>query len=134
MLKIYDLTECFTEAQIDDYIESHKSIPNDDLLRCSYDINDVVEKDPRRGSFYLAEDNHCVWWFGPRNCNGIAEQHNFKWFCFRTEDGKYHKFNITDIPHAREAMNKILEWIARGSATEGPILNLATDEIEFMDI
>lgn len=27
-----------------------------------------------------------------------------------------------------------LEWIAKGSATDGPVLNLAADEVEFMDI
>jgi hypothetical protein len=41
---------------------------------------------------------------------------------------------MTDIARSREAMNKILGWIDRGSATDGPILNLASDEVEFMDI
>jgi hypothetical protein len=41
---------------------------------------------------------------------------------------------MTDIYHSREAMNKILEWIAKGSALDGPELNLAQDEVEFMDI
>ena len=133
MLKVYDLYEGYTEAQVDNYIEHQKSIPLEQMSHC-YKLNDVVEDDPCRGSFYLAEDDCCVWWFGPRNYRGIAERDDYKWFCFRTEDGAYHKFDMTDIARARAAMNKILEWIARGSATEGPVLNLAQDEVEFMDI
>lgn len=133
MLKIYDLFECFTENEIDDFIEDHKSIPTEQLTY-SYNLNTVVEDSPSRGSFYLAENDNCVWWFGPRNYSGIAGPNNFNWFCFRTEDGKYHKFNMTDIYHSREAMNKILEWIAKGSASDRPELNLAQDEVEFMDI
>jgi len=128
MLKIYDLFEGYTEAQVDEFIAERKSIPNDDLWGCSYNINTVVEDDSWRGSFYLAQNDRSIWWFGPRNNTG------YTWFCFRTEDGKYHKFNMSDIPHSREAMNKILEWIAKGYATDGPVLNLAQDEIEFMDI
>ena len=133
MLKIYDLFEGYTEAQVDDFIEHRKSIPIADSPR-GYTLNTVVEDDYRAGSFYLAEDDSCVWWFGPRNRRGIAEQGDYTWFCFRTEDGKYHKFDMTDIARSREAMHKILEWIARGSATDGPVLNLAQDEVEFMDI
>jgi hypothetical protein len=133
MLNIYDLFECFTENEIDRFIEDRKTIPTEQLTY-SYNLNTVVEDSPSRGSFYLAEHDRCVWWFGPRNYNGIAGPNNFKWFCFRTEDGKYHKFNMTDIYHSREAMNKILEWIAKGSALDGPELNLAQDEVEFMDI
>lgn len=133
MLKIYDLFECFTENEIDDFIEDHKSIPTEQLTY-SYNLNTVVEDNPSRGSFYLAENDNCVWWFGPRNYSSIAGPNSFNWFCFRTEDGKYHKFNMTDIYHSREAMNKILKWIAKGSASDGPELNLAQDEVEFMDI
>lgn len=133
MLKVYDLYEGYNEAQIDDYIEHRKDIP---LGRMShgYNINDVVEDNPSTGSFYLAEDGCCVWWFGPRNNNGIANgRYDYRWFCFRTEDGKYHKFDMTDIARSRAIRNKILEWIARGCATDGPVLNVAT-EVEFMDI
>lgn len=133
MLKIYDLAEYRTEDEIDRFIEHRKSTPTDDLPYC-YTLNTVVEDDYHAGSFYLAQDNNCVWWFGPRNRRGIASSDDYKWFCFRTEDGKYHKFNMIDIPHSREAMRKILGWIDRGSATDGPILNLASDEVEFMDI
>jgi hypothetical protein len=133
MLKIYDLAEYRTEDEIDRFIEHCKSIPIDDSPR-GYNLNTVVEDDYRAGSFYLAEDDSCVWWFGPRNRRGIASSDDYKWFCFRTEDGVFHKFDMTDIARSREAMNKILEWIARGSATDGPILNLAQDEVEFMDI
>lgn len=133
MLKIYDLAEYRSEDEIDDYIEHRKSIPTSDLPR-SYDLNTVVEDDYHAGSFYLAENDSCVWWFGPRNRTGIARSDDYKWFCFRTEDGKYHKFDMTDIARSRAAMHKILEWIARGSASDGPILNLAQDEVEFMDI
>lgn len=133
MLKIYDLAEYRTEDEIDNFIEHHKSVPTSDLPY-SYDLNTVVEDDRRAGSFYLAQDNNCVWWFGPRNRRGIADSDDYKWFCFRTEDGEYHKFDMTDIARSREAMHKILEWIAKGSATDGPILNLASDEVEFMDI
>lgn len=133
MLKIYDLAEYRTKEEIDNFIERHKSVPTSELPY-SYDLNNVVEDDYRAGSFYLAENDSCVWWFGPRNCTGIARSDDYKWFCFRTEDGEYHKFDMTDIPRSREAMNKILEWIAKGSASDGPILNLASDEVEFMDI
>ena len=133
MLKIYDLFEGYTEAHVDDYIEHRKDIPMRDLRR-GYNLNTVVEDDYRAGSFYLAEDDSCVWWFGPRNRRGIAGSGDYTWFCFRTEDGEYHKFDMTDIPRSREAMHKILEWIARGSASDGPVLNLASDEVEFMDI
>lgn len=133
MLNIYDLFECFTENEIDRFIEDRKTISINEMSR-SFTINNVVEDDSARGSFYLAEEGHCIWWFGPRNYRGIAGPNNFNWFCFRTEDGKYHKFNMTDIAHSREAMNKILEWIAKGSASDGPELNLAQDEVEFMDI
>jgi len=133
MLKIYDLAEYRTEDEIDRFIEYRKSIPTDASFRC-YNLNTVVEDDCHAGSFYLAENDECVWWFGPRDRRGIAQADDYKWFCFRTEDGKYHKFNMIDIPHSREAMNKILGWIDRGSATDGPILNLASDEVEFMDI
>lgn len=133
MLKIYDLYENYTEAQVDGYIEHQKSIPTEELTY-SYDLNNVVEDDPRTGSFYLAEDDRCVWWFGPRNSTGIAGDNDYHWFCFRTEDGKYHKFDMTDIARARAAKAKILKWIARGSASDGPVLNLAQDEVEFMDI
>ena len=133
MLKIYDLYEGYTEAQVDDYIEHQKSIPTSDLPHY-YNLNTVVEDDSRNGSFYLAENDDCVWWFGPRNRTGIARSDDYSWFCFRTEDGEYHKFDMTDIARSRAAMNKILEWIARGSATDGPVLNLAQDEVEFMDI
>ena len=134
MLKIYDLFEGHTEAQVDEYIAQHKSIPNNDLWGRGYNLNTVVESDPSKGTFYLAEDDSCVWWFGPRNVNRIAGQYDYTWFCFRTEDGEYHKFDMTDIARSRAAMGKILEWIARGSATDGPTLNLASDEVEFMDI
>ena len=132
MLKIYDLNEFTTEREIDKYIELYENIPI-----CHYApicINTVVEKDSDKGTFYLAENDECVWWFGPRNSGGIAGQYDYKWFCFRTEDGKYHKFEMTDIEHARAAMDKILQWIAKGSAADGPVLNLAADEVEFMDI
>ena len=93
-----------------------------------------MEDDSDSGAFYLAENDECVWWFGPRNRGGIAGQYDYKWFCFRTEDGKYHKFEMTDIAHSRAAMDKILEWIARGRAEDGPVLNLAADEVDFRDI
>ena len=133
MLKIYDLYEDYTEAQVDDYIEHQKSIPAEELTY-SYDLNTVVEDDSRNGSFYLAEDDRCVWWFGPRNRTGIARSDDYSWFCFRTEDNEYHKFDMTDIARSRAIKDKILEWIARGSATDGPVLNLAQVEVEFMDI
>ena len=132
MLKIYDLYENYTEAQVDNFIEQRKSLPIEDLSY-SYDLNNVVEDNPDTGSFYLAQDDRCVWWFGPRNSSGIAGDNDYHWFCFRTEDGEYHKFDMTDIARARAARNKILEWIARGSATDGPVLNVV-NEVEFMDI
>lgn len=132
MLKIYDLNEFTTEREIDKYIEHYENIP---ITRpACYNLNTVVEDDSVSGSFYLAENDECVWWFGPRDRSGIAGQYDYKWFCFRTEDGKFHKFETTDIAHARAAMDKILQWIAKGSATDGPVLNLASDEVEFMDI
>ena len=84
MLKIYDLFEGYTEAQVDDFIEHRKDIPASDLPR-GYNINTVVEDDLRAGSFYLAENDGCVWWFGQRNRRGIAGQGDYTWFCFRTE-------------------------------------------------
>ena len=134
MLKIYDLNEFNTEREIDKFIEFHENTPIAQFSSRSWTLNTVVEADSYNGTFYLADNDECVWWFGPRNSIGIAGKYDYKWFCFRTEDGKYHKFNMIDIPHSREAMNKILEWIAKGSATDGPVLNLAADEIEFMDI
>lgn len=134
MLKIYDLNEFTTERKIDEYIELHKDIPIGRLSSGYYTLNTVVEDDPDSGTFYLAENDECVWWFGPRDRSGVAGQYDYKWFCFRTEDGKYHKFEMTDIPHSRAAMDKILQWIAKGSATDGPVLNLTSDEVEFMDI
>lgn len=128
MLKIYDLYECHNENEVDDYIEERKRIPTEQLPYC-YNLNTVVEDNSSTGSFYLAEDDQCVWWFGPRNgC------YNYSWFCFRTEDGNYHKFDVTDIARSRAIKDKILNWIAKGYATDGPVLNLAQDEIEFMDI
>lgn len=134
MLKIYDLNEFNTERKIDEYIEVYGNIPISQFSARSWTLNTVVEDDPDSGTFYLAENDEVVWWFGPRDRSGIAGQYDYKWFCFRTEDGKYHKFNMIDIPHSREAMNKILQWIAKGSATDGPVLNLTADEVEFMDI
>lgn len=134
MLKIYDLNEFYTEREIDKYIELRKNIPISHFSSSYWNLNTVVEDDPDSGTFYLAENDECVWWFGPRNRGGIATQYDCKWFCFRTEDGIYHKFEISDIAHARAAMDKILQWIAKGSATDGPVLNLASDEVEFMDI
>ena len=134
MLKIYDLNEFYTEREIDKYIELRKNIPISHFSSSYWNLNTVVEDDSDSGTFYLAENDECVWWFGPRNRGGIAGQYDYKWFCFRTEDGKYHKFEMTDIAHARAAMDKILQWIAKGSATDGPVLNLAADEVEFMDI
>lgn len=134
MLKIYDLNEFNTERKIDEYIEVYGNIPISQFSARSWTLNTVVEDDPDSGTFYLAENDEVVWRFGPRDRSGIAGQYDYKWFCFRTEDGKYHKFNMIDIPHSREAMNKILQWIAKGSATDGPVLNLTADEVEFMDI
>ncbi len=134
MLKIYDLAEYRTEDEIDNYIEYRKSNPIRQFSSSCWNLNTVVEDDPDSGIFYLAENDERVWWFGPRNRGGIAGQYDYKWFCFMTEDGKYHKFNMIDIPHSREAMNKILQWIEKGSATDGPVLNLTADEVEFMDI
>lgn len=134
MLKIYDLHEFITEHEIDKFIEFHKNSPIGQFSSRCWNLNTVVEDDSDSGSFYLAENDECVWWFGPRNRGGIAGKYDYKWFCFRTEDGIYHKFETLDIAHARAAKDKILEWIARGSATDGPILNLAQDEVEFMDI
>ena len=134
MLKIYDLNEFITEHEIDKYIELYKNTPISKFSSSCWTLNTVVEDDPDSGTFYLAENDECVWWFGPRERSGIAGQYDYKWFCFMTEDGKYHKFNMIDIPHSREAMDKILQWIAKGSATDGPVLNLAADEVEFMDI
>ena len=134
MLKIYELKEFITEHEIDRHIDFYKNIPIGRLSPDYYILNTVVEDDSDSGAFYLAENDECVWWFGPRNRSGIAGQYDYKWFCFRTEDGKYHKFEMTDIAHSRAAMDKILEWIARGRAEDGPVLNLAADEVEFMDI
>ena len=134
MLKIYDLNEFYTEREIDKYIELRKNIPISHFSSSYWNLNTVVEDDSDSGTFYLAENDECVWWFGPRDSSGIAGQYDYKWFCFRTEDGKFHKFETTDIAHARAAMDKILQWIAKGSATDGPVLNLAADEVEFMDI
>ena len=134
MLKIYDLNEFITEHEIDKYIELYKNTPISKFSSSCWNLNTVVEDDSERGTFYLAENDECVWWFGPRNSGGIAGKYGYKWFCFRTEDGKYHKFETTDIAHARAAMDKIMEWIAKGSATDGPALNLTADEVEFMDI
>ena len=134
MLKIYELKEFITEHEIDRHIDFYKNIPIGRLSPDYYILNTVVEDDSDSGAFYLAENDECVWWFGPRNRGGIAGQYDYKWFCFRTEDGKYHKFEMTDIAHSRAAMDKILEWIARGRAEDGPVLNLAADEVEFMDI
>ena len=134
MLKIYDLAEYRTEDEIDNFIEYRKSNPIRQFSSSCWNLNTVVEDDSERGTFYLAENDECVWWFGPRNSGGIAGKYGYKWFCFRTEDGKYHKFETTDIAHARAAMDKIMEWIAKGSATDGPALNLTADEVEFMDI
>ncbi len=133
MLKIYDLYEGYNEAQIDNYIEQRKDIPLGRLSH-GYNVNDVIIDDPSNGSYYLAEDDRCVvWWFGPRNTRGVAGRNDYGWFCFRTEDGVYHKFEVTNIERANAARDKILEWIARGIATDGPELNVAT-EVEFMDI
>ena len=134
MLKIYELKEFITEHEIDRHIDFYKNIPIGRLSPDYYILNTVVEDDSDSGAFYLAENDECVWWFGPRNRGGIAGRYDYKWFCFRTEDGKYHNFEMTDIAHSRAAMDKILQWIAKGSATEGPVLNLAADEVEFMDI
>ena len=134
MLKIYDLKEFRSEREIDKYIEFHENIPIDQFSARSWTLNTVVEDEPDRGTFYLAENDECVWWFGPSNRSGIAASYDYKWFCFRTEDGIYHKFETLDIAHARAAMDKILQWIAKGSATDGPVLNLVSDEVEFMDI
>ena len=134
MLKIYDLNEFTTEREIDEYIELRKDIPIGRLYSGYYTLNTVVEDDPDSGTFYLAENDECVWWFGPRERSGIAGQYDYKWFCFRTEDGRFHKFEMSDIAHARAAKDKILQWIAKGSATDGPVLNLTSDEVEFMDI
>ena len=134
MLKIYDLNEFTTEREIDEYIELRKDIPISHFSSSCRNLNTVVEDDSDSGTFYLAENDECVWWFGPRNRSGIAGQYDYKWFCFRTVGGKYHKFEMTDIAHARAAMDKILQWIAKGSATDGPVLNLTSDEVEFMDI
>ena len=134
MLKIYDLNEFIIEHEIDKYIEHYKNIPIGQFSTRCWNLNTAVEEDSDTGTFYLAENDECVWWFGPRNRGGIAGKYDYKWFCFRTEDGKYHKFEMTDIAHARAAMDKILQWIAKGSATDGPVLNLAADEVEFMDI
>lgn len=134
MLKIYDLAEYRTEDEIDNFIEYRKSNPIRQFSSTCWNLNTVVEEDSYNGTFYLAADDEPVWWFGPGNSIGIAGKYAYKWFCFRTEDGKYHKFNMIDIPHSREAMNKILQWIARASATDEPVLNLTADEVEFMDI
>ena len=134
MLKTYELKEFITEHEIDRHIDFYKNIPVGRLSPDYYILNTVVEDDSDSGAFYLAENDECVWWFGPRNRGGIAGQYDYKWFCFRTEDGKYHKFEMTDIAHSRAAMDKILEWIAKGRAEDGPVLNLAADEVEFMDI
>ncbi len=134
MLKIYDLNEFNTEREIDKFIEFHENTPIGQFSSRSWTLNTVVEDEPDSGTFYLAENDECVWWFGPRDRSGIAGQYDYKWFCFRTEDGRFHKFEMSDIAHARAAMNKILQWIAKGSATDGPVLNLASDEVEFMDI
>ena len=134
MLKIYELKEFITEHEIDRHIDFYKNIPIGRLSPDYYILNTVVEDDSDSGAFYLAENDECVWWFGPRNRGGIAGQYDYKWFCFRTEDGKYHKFEMTDIAHSRAAMDKILQWIAKGRAEDGPVLNLAADEVEFMDI
>lgn len=134
MLKIYDLNEFIIEHEIDKYIELRKNIPISHFSSSCWNLNTVVEDDPDSGTFYLAENDECVWWFGPRDRGGIAGQYDYKWFCFRTEDGRFHKFEMSDIAHARAAKDKILQWIAKGSATDGPVLNLAADEVEFMDI
>lgn len=134
MLKIYDLAEYRTEDEIDNFIEYRKSNPIRQSSSSCWNLNTVVEDDPDSGTFYLADNDECVWWFGPRDRSGIAGQYDYKWFCFRTEDGIYHKFEMSDIAHARVAMDKILQWIAKGSATDGPVLNLTSDEVEFMDI
>lgn len=134
MLKIYELKEFITEYEIDRHIDFYKNIPIDRFSIGYYIITNVVEDDSDSGAFYLAENDESVWWFGPRNSSGIAGKYDYKWFCFRTEDGKYHKFEMTDIAHSRAAMDKILEWIAKGRAEDGPVLNLAADEVEFMDI
>ena len=134
MLKIYDLNEFIIEHEIDKYIELRKNIPISHFSSSYWNLNTVVEDDPDSGTFYLAENDECVWWFGPRNRGGIAGQYDYKWFCFSTEDGKYHKFEMTDIAHARAAMDKILQWIAKGRAEDAPVLNLTADEVEFMDI
>ena len=134
MLKIYDLNEFIIEHEIDKYIELRKNIPISHFSSSYWNLNTVVEDDSDSGTFYLAENDECVWWFGPRNRGGIAGQYDYKWFCFRTEDGRFHKFEMSDIAHARAVMDKILQWIAKGSATDGPVLNLASDEVEFMDI
>ena len=134
MLKIYDLAEYRTEDEIDNFIEYRKSNPIDQFSSKSWTLNTVVENYSVDGTFYLAENDECVWWFGPRNRSGIAASYDYKWFCFRTEDSIYHKFEVLDIAHARAAKDKILQWIAKGSATDGPVLNLASDEVEFMDI
>ena len=134
MLKIYDLAEYRTEDEIDNFIEYRKSNPIRQFSSSCWTLNTVVEEDSYNGTFYLADDDEPVWWFGPRNSIGIAGKYDYKWFCFRTEDGRFHKFEMSDIAHARAAMDKILQWIAKGSATDGPVLNLASDEVEFMDI
>ena len=65
MLKIYDLYENYTEDQVDDFIERQKGIPTEELTY-SYDLNNVVEDDPRTGSFYLAENDRSFTMF---NCH-----------------------------------------------------------------
>ena len=75
MLKIYDLKEFTTEHEIDEYIEVYGNIPI-----CHYVpicINTVVEESSNEGTFYLAENDECVWWFGPRNNGGIAGQYDY---------------------------------------------------------
>lgn len=136
MLKIYDLKEFRSERAIDEYIEFNENIPIDQFSSKSWTLNTVVENESVDGTFYLAENDECIWWFGPRNRSSIAASYAYdhKWFCFRTEDGIYHKFETLDIAHARAVKDKIMQWIAKGSATDGPVLNFAADEVEFMDI
>lgn len=131
MLRVYNLNEFCTKDDVDRYINNHKGDkPSDYFGRKIYSVQ---IRDLRKGSFYLSDDDdgdHTIWWFGPRDYSGKGY---FNWFCFMTEDRKWHEFDVSTVDKCLEVKERIEQWIKQGYASEGVHFELSGID-DFLEI
>ena len=107
MLTICHINESRTEDGIDELSQAYSSQP----FTRDYTITSIEFRS--HDTYYLQFSGGGGWYFGPRS------DAYWKWFGFMTEDGQFHKFDVSTNDKARDIAEKFVRWIEAGHIDDG---------------